>query len=40
MTSLIGQYLDKQTLVDSLPKISIKPEELGTTDTYHEEKKY
>jgi len=38
MTTLIGQYLTKDILINSLPKISVKPEELGTTDTYHEEK--
>jgi len=38
MTTLIGQYLTKDILINALPKILIKPEELGTTDTYHEEK--
>jgi len=36
--TLFGQYLGKDVLINNLPSIKVKPEELGSTDTYHEEK--
>jgi len=37
MTNL-GQYLNKIDLIDNIPKYDIKPEHLGSSDSYHEEK--
>jgi len=33
-----SQYLSKESLIANLPKIDVKPGDLGSTDTYHEEK--
>jgi len=41
MTNLINlqnQYLSNEVLFNSIPNLQIKPEELGTADTYHEDK--
>lgn len=35
---LIGQYLSKETLLSSIPIIPTTTDDLGTTDTYNEEK--
>jgi len=35
---LQGQYLDKEILDRLIPEIKVKPEDLGTADTYHEQK--
>jgi len=37
-SNLINQYLNKDTLLKNIPEIDVKPTDLGTTDTYHEEK--
>jgi len=34
----IGQYLGPSDLINAIPKIDVKPEELGSTDTYNETK--
>jgi hypothetical protein len=34
----IGQYLDNETLIKNIPDIKLTINDLGTTDTYHEEK--
>jgi len=33
-----GQYLNKDILIDNIPKIKVTKDDLGSTDTYHEEK--
>jgi len=33
-----GQYLGKDILIDNIPKIKVTKDDLGSTDTYHEEK--
>jgi len=33
-----NQYLPKDVLLQNIPDIQIKPEDLGSTDTYHEDK--
>jgi len=33
-----GQYLNRDALLKIIPQIDVKPEDLGTTDNYHEEK--
>jgi len=38
MSNLIGQYLGRQELVDAIVDIGVKPEHLGSSDSYHEEK--
>jgi len=38
MSGIQNQYLDKNILINKIPEIDIKPTDLGTTDTYHEEK--
>jgi len=35
---LQNQYLSKDVLLTNIPDIQIKPEDLGSTDTYHEDK--
>jgi hypothetical protein len=37
-TTTLGQYLNKNELINNIPDILVKPEDLGSTDTYHEEK--
>jgi len=32
------QYLPKEILINGIPNIDVRPEDLGTTDTYNEEK--
>jgi len=38
VSTLVGQYLSRETLITNIPDIHITPEDLGTTDTYHENK--
>jgi len=35
---MLNQYLDEEYINNNLPDYEVKPEDLGTTDTYHEEK--
>jgi len=34
----LGQYLSKDELINSIPDIGVRPEHLGSSDNYHEEK--
>jgi len=36
--TLRNQYLDKDKLLKDIPEIQVRPEDLGTADTYHEDK--
>jgi len=38
MSNQPGQYLSKDTLISNIPKIKVTTNDLGSTDTYHEEK--
>jgi len=33
-----NQYLDKDKLLTTIPEFTVRPEDLGTTDSYHEDK--
>jgi len=38
MANQPGQYLSKDILVNNIPKVNVTADDLGSTDTYHEEK--
>jgi len=38
MNNQIGQYLNKDELINSIPRVEVSVNDLGSTDTYHEEK--
>jgi len=38
MNNQPGQYLNKDELINSIPRVEISVNDLGSTDTYHEEK--
>jgi len=38
MANQPGQYLNKNELISEIPKVSVTVNDLGTTDTYHEDK--
>jgi len=38
MANQPGQYLNKDILINNIPKVNVTADDLGSTDTYHEEK--
>jgi len=38
MANQPGQYLNKDILINNIPKVNVTTDDLGSTDTYHEEK--